>query len=101
MITTSGPIIRMAKLAMLRGRLKSTLQAPEGAAVDVIVSHSLAARILETGIVADDSPLRSTGYRRIGIGRKLVNAQMRQFAAFQIKHVVMIIAQWRFIKSVI
>jgi len=93
----------MAKLAMLRGRLKSTLQAPEGAdaAVDVIVSHSLAARILETGIVADDSPLRSTGYRRIGIGRKLVNAQMRQFAAFQIKHVVMIIAQWRFIKSVI
>lgn len=47
----------MAKLAMLRGgETESTLQAPEGvdAAVDVIVSHSLAARILETGIVADD-----------------------------------------------
>ena len=56
MITTSGPIIRMAKLAMLRGRLKPTLQAPEdaAAAVDAIVSHSLAAHILETGIVADD-----------------------------------------------
>ena len=58
MITTSGPIIRMAKLSMLRGRLKPTLQAPEDAAaavdVDVIVSHSLAARIPETGIVADD-----------------------------------------------
>ena len=48
----------MAKLSMLRGRLKPTLQAPEDAAaavdVDVIVSHSLAARIPETGIVADD-----------------------------------------------
>ena len=81
MITTSGLIVRMAKLAMLRGRLKPTLQAPEdadaaaavGVGVGVIVSHSLAARILETGIVADDFAAAINRLPTYWLGCKLVN----------------------------